>query len=168
MQHAALHSSVAGKRIQRILFNCADDETSEKGGVGVQLAPMRFKEYTWPHNPEVYTVEYRRRMAAHQVPFGRCVLQDLGGTYRVLRGEGEFVGKDAYEEFRRLAAGFRETGPGVLIHPVWQAERVYFVSLQVTEEPSPDYVRYSFEFWEDWDGRPGTGRRARKRWRSIR
>lgn len=118
----------------------------------MRLAPMRYKDYTWPHNPEVYTVEYRRRMAAHPVPFGRCVLQDLGSAYRVLRGEGVFAGENAYEQFRELAAVFRETGAGVLVHPVWQAERAYFVSLTVTEEPLPDYVRYSFEFWEDWGG----------------
>lgn len=121
----------------------------------MQLAPMRYKEYTWPHNPEVYTVEYRRRIAAHPVPFGRCVLQDLGSAYRVLRGEGVFAGEGAYEQFRELAAVFRETGPGMLVHPVWQAERAYFVSLTVTEEPLPDYVRYSFTFWEDWGSYDG-------------
>nr|WP_326186462.1 SafA/ExsA family spore coat assembly protein [uncultured Oscillibacter sp.] len=121
----------------------------------MHLTPMRYKDYTWPHNPEVYTVEYRRRMAAHPVPFGRCVLQDLGGAYRVLRGEGVFAGRDAYDQFRALAAVFRETGPGLLVHPVWRAERAYFVALTVTEEPLPDYVRYSFEFWEDWGGYDG-------------
>lgn len=121
----------------------------------MRLTPMRYKDYTWPHNPEVYTVEYQRRMVAHQVPFGRCVLQDLGSTCRVLRGEGVFAGEGAYDQFRELAAVFRETGPGMLVHPVWQAERAYFVSLQVTEEPLPDYVRYSFTFWEDWGGYDG-------------
>ena len=118
----------------------------------MRLTPMRYKDYTWPHNPEVYTVEYQRRMVAHQVPFGQCILQDLGSTCRVLRGEGVFAGEGAYDQFRELAAVFLETGPGMLVHPVWQAERAYFVSLQVTEEPLPDYVRYSFAFWEDWGG----------------
>ena len=43
----------------------------------MRLTPMRFKEFTWPHNPEVYTVEHRRRIAVHQVPFGPCVMQEL-------------------------------------------------------------------------------------------
>ena len=89
------------------------------------LTPMRFKNYTWPHNPEVYAVERRRRLAVHPVPYGRCVVQDLGGEYRVLRGEGEFAGPGAYQQFQQLT---------------------------VEEEPLPDYVRYSFEFWEDWNG----------------
>ena len=116
----------------------------------MRLTPMRYKDYTWPHNPEVYSVEHRRRMAAYQVPGGGSVLQDLGRSYRVLRGEGVFAGEDAYEQFRELTQVFRDSGPGLLVHPVWQAERVWFVSLTMTEEPLPDYVRYSFEFWEDW------------------
>ncbi|WP_295752876.1 LysM peptidoglycan-binding domain-containing protein [uncultured Oscillibacter sp.] len=121
----------------------------------MRLTPMRFKEFTWPHNPEVYTVEYRRRIAVHQAPFGGCVMQELGGAFRVLKGEGVFAGAGAYEQFRRLAAVFREEGPGLLVHPVWQTERAYFASLEAAEEPRPDFVRYRFEFWEDGGGYDG-------------
>ena len=121
----------------------------------MRLTPMRYKDYTWPHNPEVYTVERQRRLVVHQIPLGRCVIQDLGGMYRVLHGEGVFVGAGAYEQFRELAEVFQEGGSGILVHPVWQTERAWFASLQVTEEPLPDYVRYSFEFWEDWNGYDG-------------
>ena len=122
----------------------------------MRLAPMRYKDYTWPHNPEVYAVESRRRIAVHPVPFGGCVMQDLGGGYRILRGEGVFAGEDAYQQFRKLEEVFRQDGPGLLAHPVWQAEQVWFVELTVEEEPLPDYVRYSFTFWEDWSGYAGT------------
>lgn len=121
----------------------------------MRLTSMRYKDFTWPHNPEIYAVEYRRQVAAHKVPFGRCVLQDLGCTYRILRGEGVFAGEDAYRQFRELTGVFQEGGPGLLVHPVWQAERVYFVELKVEEKPLPDYVRYSFTFWEDWSGYSG-------------
>ena len=121
----------------------------------MNLTPMRYKDYTWPHNPKVYSVERQRRLVVHQIPYGRCVIQDLGGMYRVLRGEGVFAGEGAYEQFRKLAAVFQEDGPGLLVHPVWQTERARFASLQVTEEPLPDYVRYRFEFWEDWSGSEG-------------
>lgn len=121
----------------------------------MNLTPMRFKDYTWPHNPRVYSVERRRRLVVHQVPFGRCAIQDLGGAYRVLRGEGVFTGEGAYEQFQQLAEVFQEDGAGLLVHPVWKTERAWFASLQVTEEPLPDYVRYRFEFWEDWTGYDG-------------
>lgn len=116
---------------------------------------MRYKNYTWPHNPEIYAVERRRRLAVHPVPFGTCVIQDLGGDYQVLQGEGVFVGPDAYEQFRRLAEVFQQGGAGLLVHPVWRTERAWFASLTVEEEPLPDYVRYRFEFWEDWNGYSG-------------
>ena len=118
----------------------------------MRLTPMRYKDYTWPHNPEVYVVGHQRRLAVPPVPFGQCVIQDLGSSYRVLRGEGVFAGENAYEQFQQLVNVFRESGPGLLVHPVWQTERAWFASLTVTEEPLPDYVRYQFEFWEDWNG----------------
>ena len=69
----------------------------------MRLSSMRYKSYVWPHNPETFTVEYRRQVAAHKIPMGGCVLQEMGVTYRVLQGEGEFAGADAYREFERLA-----------------------------------------------------------------
>ena len=121
----------------------------------MKLSSMRYKNYTWPHNPKTFVVEYRRQIAAQKVPMGGCILQDLGVNCRILRGEGEFAGPDAYEEFKTLADVFRQEGPGMLVHPVWRTDRAYFVSLSVMEEPKPDYVRYSFAFWEDDSGYEG-------------
>ena len=115
------------------------------------LTPMRYKGYTWPHNPRVYSIDYERKMATNKVPFGLYYLQDLGRTRRVMEGEGEFVGEGAYSQFGELANVFHENGPGLLIHPVWQAASAYFVSLRLEQEPLPNYVRYSFSFWEDVD-----------------
>ena len=113
---------------------------------------MRYKDYVWPHNPRVYAIEYERAMGAWKVPFGRYQLQDLGPAHRVMRGEGEFVGEGAYEEFKRLATVFYADGPGLLVHPVWQTANAYFVELSLQMEPRADYVRYSFAFWEGYDG----------------
>ena len=115
------------------------------------LTPMRYKDYTWPHNPRVYSIDYERKMAVNKVPFGLYYLQDLGRTRRVMEGEGEFVGEGAYSQFGALANVFHENGPGLLIHPVWQATSAYFVTLRLEQEPLPNYVRYSFSFWEDVD-----------------
>ncbi|MGM9619326.1 MAG: SafA/ExsA family spore coat assembly protein [Oscillospiraceae bacterium] len=113
------------------------------------LSAMRYKNYVWPHNPERYRVSFKRQLAAHKVPFGGTVMQDLGTTYRVMEGEGEFVGAEAYQEFRKLLEVFSEGGAGLLVHPVWRAERAHFAELELTEEPRSDYVRYRFAFWED-------------------
>ena len=114
----------------------------------MNLAPMRYKDYVWPHNPETYTISFRRNVAVAKVPFGRYGMQDLGMSYRVMEGEGVFAGRGAYEEFKRLAAVFYGGGTGLLVHPVWQASQAYFVSLELAQQPLEDYVRYRFAFWE--------------------
>lgn len=116
------------------------------------LTPMRYKDYIWPHNPATYSITYERQVAVHKVPFGRYCMQDLGMGCRVMRGQGEFSGKNAYEEFKKLATVFYNEGPGLLIHPLWQISNAYFTALKLEQEPLPDYVRYSFEFRERFDG----------------
>lgn len=116
----------------------------------MELRPMQYKGFVWPHNPRTYTITYDRQVAVHKVPFGRYAMQDLGMTHRVMRGEGEFVGPEAYDTFRVLASVFYEGGPGTLLHPVWQSAQVYFVALALTQEPRKDYVRYTFTFWETY------------------
>lgn len=117
----------------------------------MELSPMRYKSFIWPHNPRTYTIEYERKVAVHKIPFGRYAMQDLGLGRRVMRGEGEFYGPSAYEDFKKLATVFYDGGPGTLLHPVWQSARVYFVALALAQEPRRDYVRYTFTFWEDYD-----------------
>ena len=113
---------------------------------------MRYKDYIWPHNPRVYAISFQREMGAAKVPFGRYCLQDLGPGHRVMTGEGEFVGPEAYREFKKLATVFYDDGPGLLVHPVWQTSNAYFVELSLTQEPRADYVAYRFAFWEGYDG----------------
>ena len=66
-------------------------------------------------------------------------------------GAGGFR-QSAFQKFQQLADVFQQDGPGLLVHPVWKTERAYFASLQLSEVPAPDFVRYKFEFWEDWNG----------------
>lgn len=126
----------------------------------MELAPMRYKDYVWPHNPRVYSIEFQRAMGVHKVPFGRYHLQDLGPTRRIMKGEGEFVGEGAYREFQKLASVFYGDGPGVLVHPIWQAARAYFVALTLEQEPRENYVRYTFTFWEAYEGYEAYARTA--------
>ena len=121
----------------------------------MNLSSMRFKDYIWPHNPRVYEISYDMEIAEHRVPFGAYTLQQMGRRHRVLRGEGEFAGSGAYEEFRRLATVFYDMSPGVLVHPLWMTTRAVFASLRLRQEPTEDYVAYSFEFWECCDSYPG-------------
>lgn len=113
------------------------------------MEPMQYKTFTWPHNPRTYTIEFERRTALQKIPMGDYVLQDLGRSCRVMRGEGEFYGTGAYNTFKALATVFYQGGPGVLIHPVWQTANAFFTELRLRQEPRRDYVAYSFVFRED-------------------
>ena len=114
----------------------------------MELTTMRYKGYVWPHNPATYSIDFARDVAALKAAGGGCCLQDMGMRYRVMRGEGEFVGEGAYDEFKRLATVFYEGGAGQLIHPVWQTANAYFTALRLVQRPLVDYVQYSFEFRE--------------------
>ena len=114
----------------------------------MNLAPMRYKDYVWPHNPETYTISFQRQVAVAKVPFGCYGMQDMGLSCRVMEGEGVFAGEGAYDEFKKLASVFYQGGPGLLVHPVWQASQAYFVSLRLAQQPLENYVRYRFAFWE--------------------
>lgn len=116
-----------------------------------RLQPMRYKDYVWPHNPRSYTITYRRRVSVQEVPYGYYTMESLGHGHRVMRGSGEFVGEGAYEEFKRLAKVFYTGGEGTLVHPCWQSAHVFFVKLSLEQMPRPDYVAYTFEFWESYD-----------------
>ena len=117
----------------------------------MNLTPMRFKDYVWPHNPRVYEIRYKRDIVSHRVPFGLYTLRNMGRQHRVLKGEGEFSGPGAYTEFKKLATVFYDPTPGVLVHPLWDTTRAYFAALSLAQEPTENYVKYTFEFWECYE-----------------
>lgn len=117
----------------------------------MNLTPMRFKDYVWPHNPRIYEIKYKRDIVCHRVPFGLYTLQNTGRQMRIMRGEGEFAGDGAYSQFKKLASVFYSSTPGTLVHPLWDTTTAYFASLELLQEPTEDYVKYGFEFWECCD-----------------
>ncbi|MEG2988520.1 MAG: LysM peptidoglycan-binding domain-containing protein [Oscillospiraceae bacterium] len=110
---------------------------------------MRFRDFIWPNNPRTYSIEFQREIVPRKLAQGTYYLQNMGLRNRVMKGEGEFFGPHAYEQFKRLATLFYADKPGVLVHPEWMATNAYFVQLALMEEPREDYVRYTFTFWEN-------------------
>ena len=101
----------------------------------MNLAPMRYKDYVWPHNPETYTISFKRQVAVAKVPFGRYGMQDLGMSYRVMEAKAFFAGERAPTTSSKAGIGLYQGGPGLLIHPVWQASQAYFVLLELAQQP---------------------------------
>ena len=112
------------------------------------LGAMQYRDFVWPNNPSRFEVEYRRTLHSYKLPFSGYVVQNLGLQNKIIRGSGEFVGPEAYENFRRLAALFEENKGGKLIHPVWPTMLAYFAKLNLLQEPKEDHISYSFEFWD--------------------
>lgn len=112
------------------------------------MLSMRFGSFVWPNNLRTYTISCKRQTAVHKVPMGGFVVQDLGRTATVMKGEGEFFGANAYSTFLELQAVFQKGGRGTLVHPVWQTAGAYFTELELTQEPRDDYVAYRFTFCE--------------------
>lgn len=124
---------------------------------------MRYKSFAWPNDPRTYTLSCQRQTAVHKIPMGDFVVQDLGRTGTVMRGEGEFFGPHAYESFRQLVQVFQQPGAGMLVHPLWQTPGAYFTELRLTQEPRENYVAYAFTFCEAGAApaavqAPGTGK----------
>ncbi|QEK12707.1 LysM peptidoglycan-binding domain-containing protein [Crassaminicella thermophila] len=115
----------------------------------MSLAPLKYKSYIWPVNPSTYTMRYEKNTAVHHYPYTNInEVEDLGMKPREVSGTGEFIGEGAYEEFGKLASVFYDPGPGLLVHPVWQIQQAVFTRLEPEQEPTPNYVRYSFSFIE--------------------
>jgi len=89
-----------------------------------------------------------KKMALAKIPYGAALAENLGASVKVFRGEGEFAGEGAYAEFLKLAELFEEDTPGILIHPLFTLPSAYFVSLTLLQKPLPNFVAYSFEFWD--------------------
>lgn len=115
----------------------------------MKLSPLKYKSYTWPTNPTRYSMRYEKNTAVHHYPYTNInEVDDTGMKPREVSGEGEFVGEGAYDEFKKLASVFYSRGPGALIHPIWQIQQAIFTRLEVEQEPTPNYVKYSFSFIE--------------------
>lgn len=106
---------------------------------------LSYKTFVWPHNPHTYREEYIRE--PHYITVEKEVYYNgMGAMRRVITGKGAFFGKDAYAQFKKLAALFAEGTPGNLEHPVWGIRYCYFTGLEMLQEPKDHYVSYSFEF----------------------
>ncbi len=110
------------------------------------MLKMSFRGVDWPRNPEQYRQVSVREPVYGKNSAGNTVFTGMGPVKVTVTGSGAFFGSDAYENFKVLAGLFAQSTPGALYHPVWGTVQAYFTKLELTQEPKPDYVAYSFEF----------------------
>ncbi len=114
----------------------------------MKLSSMSYKGYVWPHNPRSCTVTTEKSVTTSKLPGGRWHTGEYGLSGRKISGSGEFSGEGAYSRFMELYEVFCQDGEGILYHPVLGAITAHFSSLTMDQEPSANYVAYSFEFLE--------------------
>ena len=56
---------------------------------------MRYKNFTFPHEPEKLEIGLRSRLGVGHCPGYGPVIQELGVQQRVITGEGSFFGEKA-------------------------------------------------------------------------
>jgi peptidoglycan hydrolase-like protein with peptidoglycan-binding domain len=110
---------------------------------------LKFKDFTWPHNPASFNMSYENRVIRHEFPdFWGAETEDFKLGPRVFSGSGAFIGGGAWYYFTKLSNMAFYNSPGVLEHPVYGKFLVRLTKLTSREEPTPDYVEYDFEFIE--------------------
>lgn len=110
------------------------------------MLKMSFKGVDWPQNPEQYRQVSIREPVYGKDSAGNAVFSGMGPVKVTVTGSGAFFGTNAYENFKVLSTLFAQSTVGALYHPVWGTVQAYFTGLELTQEPKPDYVAYSFEF----------------------
>lgn len=112
------------------------------------MEKMKFRMFTWPENPEYFSIEAIREPEYVQEQDGSLTYQGLAQICRVITGRGVFCGAEAVEDFNALAVIMATGTPGELFHPVWGTMQACFTELKLEQESRPDYVMYSFTFRE--------------------
>lgn len=112
------------------------------------LAPMRFKGYTWHHNPKNIEVSNVKSSKEIKEPYAGSVLQSFGRKSRVIKGTGELYGSDCLQQYEILWQLYVEGGSGLLSVPEFMPFYAEFSSLSFEAQPQPDVLLYSFTFTE--------------------
>ena len=112
------------------------------------MEQLRYKEWIWPRNPEVWKQTAAREPEHTKNAANVMVFSGMGPVKRQVEGTGCFAGRGAYDTFKELLDLFQEESCGELMHPVWGVMKAYFTELEFTQEPREDYVAYRFRFLE--------------------
>ncbi len=112
---------------------------------------MSYKDYVFPVNPSVIKISHGRKIAKTNIPNGYDTVSDMGGTYRIISGEGEFFGYNCVDDFLALKAVMDRGGGGMLYIPSQTPVYAMFEELELIAEDIEGVVRYKFRFTESFE-----------------
>ena len=114
---------------------------------------MSYRDFVFPVNPRVIHISRSKNIGVGITPYGKDSVKELGGGHRVVRGEGEFFGNNAVNDFLRLKRVFDESGGGVLYIPSQKPFYALAKSLELTASDIEGAVGYSFCFIESFENK---------------
>lgn len=112
------------------------------------LATMRFKGYTWHHNPKYLEINDEKTTNEMKIPYSAAVLQSLGRKSRTVKGVAELYGSDCLKQYDELYKIYLMGGGGMLSLPELSPFYAELVSLKMKAQTTPDVIEYSFVFKE--------------------
>lgn len=124
----------------------------------MKSVPMKFKGFTWQHNPRELVFEDEKTLRELSAPFDKSVVWNTGRRNMRISGEGELYGEDCLEQFQRLFELFRAGGSGVLAIAEVPSVYAVFESLKLIGRPRPNVLTYRFVFRELMEIREDTQR----------
>ena len=113
------------------------------------MRKMRFKGFTFPHNP--YKIEILSPSGTRSVllPGLGEITQSLGSRCRIITGEGSFYGSYALEQCRKLQELQHQESAGYLYLPHTEPIKAYFTQLNLLCVGDGQLYTYRFEFVEE-------------------
>lgn len=117
-------------------------------GKEIKMLPMKYKTFTFPHNPYECSYKSDRDYIMHKYPeIWMGETEDIHVGNVVISGTGEFFGPFAYEYWNALNNVYKSHGAGEFFHPVFKDVTMALMTrLEGNMEPVGNYVRFSFEF----------------------
>lgn len=111
---------------------------------------MSYRDFIFPNNPEIIRITHSRKISKLSIANGFDYVEDFGGGYRIISGEGEFFGENAQNDFDSLKAVFEKGGGGMLYLPSQKPVYAVFESLELIGEDIDGVFKYKFRFAESF------------------
>lgn len=112
---------------------------------------MSYRDFIFPVNPRVIRISRSKNIGVGITPYGTDSVKELGGGHRVVKGEGEFFGNGAVNDFLGLKRAFEKGGGGMLYIPSQKPFYALAKSLELTASDIEGAVGYSFCFIESFE-----------------
>lgn len=112
-------------------------------------ALIRYKGFTWHHNPKVLKIQNAKKTLELTYPYDFATTSEMFRQGCVIKGEGELYGEDCIEQFNKLNELFAEKGEGVLSVGGLPSVVAIFKKLELLCEAKENVISYSFEFEEN-------------------